>query len=548
MRSPAIRHVVRLRLTLVGPVPEIWREIIIDRDLSLADLRTVIPALFDGQTCHHHLFTDSLDSPAWSRARRRWGDRSTMIDLRDPAIIDEATALVGRVMTGARPLYYGHTCEGGSLIEIETLEDDIVAASEPSVRVAGGDRGAPLPCVRNAYEHAVLVGVLDDPDHPGRAALEDAIEHAVGPWSTFDPEHFDPADAQRRVDALLVPTAGAAHRPEDRGPLAQLVKRLPRPARSGLERHLATSGIDLPTVVTTDDAEIVTRAFAWVIGRAANGGIPIVDGAMDPAVVQAGAQALGCIEDRVRKVVALAKRGRLLYSRGGRLLANKRSTAAARTPGDLWSLLAHELVRTVAPRTPHDLFLLAVADGSLADPALGLRRSAEARDLIRRDSAHGGPAYYGYDGYGRHEDHWRSEGDPRAGCEQTCDCPSGVLGTWHDLVSQAIRDAAAASADEGALVATRFTAYEARGAGIEPDWLEPGLADEAVAWPYGIATRTVVQEPADVEAFLREVDELVELLSLLGMERADDGTWIVPPTLREFARDCLRGRGGYPAF
>ena len=163
MRSPALRHVIRLRLTLVGPVPEIWREVVVDRELSLADLRGIIRAVFDGQICRHHLYTDTLDSPVWSRSRRRWGDRLTMIDLRDPTIIDESTARIGRVLRDARPLYYGHTCEDGWLVEIEALEDDLVEASAPPARVTGGERRAPLACCRGAYEHAVLVGVLDRP-------------------------------------------------------------------------------------------------------------------------------------------------------------------------------------------------------------------------------------------------------------------------------------------------------------------------------------------------------------------------------------------------
>ena len=386
MRSPNLRHTVRLRLTLIGPVPEIWRDVVIDRDLTLADLRCVIQAVFEGQVCKHHVFTDTVDSAVWSRTRRRWGDRWTMIDFRDPTVIEEATARIGYVLGDARPLYYGHTCEGGWLVEVEAFEDDVTAASAPPVRVTGGERRTPLACCRGGYEHSVLVGVLADPDHPDREALRNLIENTIGPWSHFDPEEFDLAEAQRRIDALSLgtPDARTGQLPEYSGPLASIVRRLPRAARSGLERHLAASGLDSARI-RHDRRSTCGHSGVHVgaVARRDDGGIPLIDGKVDPTDVQAGIEALGCDEERMRRLIAFAKRGHLLYSRSGRLLANKRSAAVARRPSELWSLLAREVVRTVAPFDSGSLFLLAIADGSLADPAIGARRSAEALALLR---------------------------------------------------------------------------------------------------------------------------------------------------------------------
>lgn len=129
MRSPAVRHVVRLRLTVMDELPLIWRDVVVDHDLSLAGLHRVLQAVFEGHTCHHHVFTDDVSSSGWSRTRRRWGDRWTLIDLRDPTVIDEAKARVGRVLGDRRPLYFAHTCENGGLVEIEAHDEDIVASS-----------------------------------------------------------------------------------------------------------------------------------------------------------------------------------------------------------------------------------------------------------------------------------------------------------------------------------------------------------------------------------------------------------------------------------
>jgi len=525
MRSSALRHVVRLRLTLVGPLPDIWREVVVDRDLSLADLRSVIQAVFEGQTCDHHLFTDNLGSHTWSRTRRRWGDRWTMIDFRDPTVIEEASVRIGRVLREAGTLYYGHTCEEGWLVEIEAREDDLAAAAAAPVQVDGGERRAPLPCCRSPYEHAVLVGVLEDTGHPEHDALVRRLDRTLGPWAPFDPEEFDITDAQRRIDVLGLGAAPAPRRQSGtpHGRLDWLVARLPQPARPGFERYLAASGIDLPTVVTTDEARAATREFAWVVTRAAAGGIAVADGRAEPSVVRAGIEALGCHEERMQQLIAFAKRGRLLYLRNGRLVANKRSAAAAADPSRMWSLLAEDLVRAVAPSQSGDLFLLAIADGSLADPAVGARRSAAALGLVRDRHQY---QVWDYD--------YRSERS--RGCEQACDCPSGETGTWHDIVARAIRDATDdAAGDEGVPVAAHYGHDATDDLGFASEWFsDTGVGRSAVA------TRTGVDAPVDEGMLLGEVGDLIELLSLFGLERTDGGTWIVPPILRELARDSLR--------
>ena len=49
---------------------------------------------------------------------------------------------------------------------------------------------------------------------------------------------------------------------------------------------------------------------------------------------------------------------------------------------------------------------------------------------------------------------------------------------------------------------------------------------------------------------LGELDDLIHLLAIFGLEHADNGTWIVPPILQEFARESLRRTSGdrYQAY
>ena len=269
-----------------------------------------------------------------------------------------------------------------------------------------------------------------------------------------------------------------------------------------------------------------------MLSRAAMGGIALIDGKVDPTELQAGIEALGCDEERMRRLIAFAKRGHLLYSRSGRLVANKRSAAVARRPSELWSLLAREVVRTVAPFDSGNLFLLAIADGSLADPAIGARRSAEALALLEHQPRY--PA-------------WDNESARRDDCDEACDCPSDGSETWHEIVARAIRDAASGAAGDGARpVAAQFTGFDARELGFDPDWI-----DDPATRRYAVATRRGDDLSVDVTRLLADLGDLIQLLSLFGLERTDEDTWIVPPTLREFARESLRpsrGRGSWESF
>ena len=360
MRSSALRHLVPLRLTLTGTHPPIWREVVVDHDLTLDELRSVVQSVFSVFDCRHHVFTDSLETPGWSRTRRRWGDRWTMIDFRDPTIIDATTARVGTVLSGNEPLYFTHSCDADWLVEIERGVDDIAPASASRSRIVAGEGRSPFPCARGPYEFEVLVAILDDPDHPDHALLRACVDAALGPWGSFDSTTLDINAVQARIDA---PDAASA---PTTGVMTSLAGRLPRLAVPGLRAHLAFAGIDLPIVVTTADAAMLTHDFGWLINRAAREGVPLRDGRVDDAFVAEACEALGREEQPLLQLVSAARRMRLLYSRNGRLVPKKAVVAAAAAPTTLWTTLA-EAVHSVAivPSMSRDLLLLAIADGSL---------------------------------------------------------------------------------------------------------------------------------------------------------------------------------------
>lgn len=538
MRSSALRHLVPLRLTLAGTHPEIWREVVVDHDLSLDDLRRIVQSVFPVFDCRHHIFTDSLESPGWSRTRRRWGDRWTMIDFRDPTIIDETTARVGTVLTGSEPIYFTHSCDADWLVEIERGVDDIAPASVPRSRIVGGERHSPFGCARGPYEFEVLVAVLDDPDHPDHERLRASVDAALGPWGAFDPValDIDPAqqtwidspDETRRREASLLPS---------------IVNRFPRLAVPGLHRHLAAAGIHLPLVVTTDDAAALTHDFRWLIDRADRDGVLLSDGTVDDAFVAEGCDALHRDQRYVLALVSTARRMRLLYSRSGRLIPKKAVVTAAASATALWTTLAEAIAAlTVVPSMIRDLLLLAIADGSLARD--GGVASAAAAALAesgrrRRVSAPG----WAYDDFSYRRSYMYADQD----CRQDCDCPRVDGSTWHDIVASAIRSAAASAGGDGIVVAATMDIDELSDAGVRPEWVAHTTASRADYFDPcdpGFISSAGDSEHDDGAAFIREAADLLEILALFGLE-GDPGGWVVPPTLQEFARAALQSASSW---
>ncbi|MCP2636455.1 plasmid pRiA4b ORF-3 family protein [Microbacterium sp. HD4P20] len=534
MRSPSLRQVIPLRLSLLGTNPGIWREVIVDADLTLEELRQVVQSVFDGFPCRHHLFTDTLESPHWSHDRRRWGDRWTMIDFRDPTVIDAATARVGSAFRGSAPIFFTHTCDASWMVEIVAAADEMSMASEPRAGVVSGEGRSPFSCARGPYEHEVLTAMLNDPGDPRHDAVRTRIQQTVGPWGSYDPDVFDLGAAQRALEQSFVTERASAR---ETGILASVVNDLPRLAQTGLRAHLEACALDLPVVVTADEAADVTRHFHWLIDRADRGDVLLEKGEVSPAFLAEGAAELDCHKDHVQLLVRAARQMRLLYRRTGKLLAKRAIVTAASSPTKLWAVLADSVTSfSIVDRRAGQLFLMAIADGSLREAGAGLERAGQTLILTENtrqakwhDHRYGG---YGYSGDRAYRD---------ADCGGLCDCPQLDGATWHDVVAAAIRDAAKAAASGGAVaVAAAMSRDDLLEAGVQSEWVcasaGPAYADDAWMSPHD--DRWVM--PAPVPTLLHGAEPLIEVLSLLGLGRLDDGGWVVPPTLREFARSALQ--------
>ncbi|NLP82829.1 type II toxin-antitoxin system PemK/MazF family toxin [Microbacterium sp. CFH 90308] len=93
--------------------------------------------------------------------------------------------------------------------------------------------------------------MLNDPGHPRHDAVRTRIQQTVGPWGSYDPDVFDLGAAQRSLEQSFVTERASAR---ETGILASVVNDLPRLARTGLRAHLEACALDLPVVVTADEA------------------------------------------------------------------------------------------------------------------------------------------------------------------------------------------------------------------------------------------------------------------------------------------------------
>ncbi|WP_345544916.1 hypothetical protein [Microbacterium jejuense] len=306
--------------------------------------------------------------------------------------------------------------------------------------------------------------------------------------------------------------------------------RLPSSAQAGARRRVALAGLGLPSVVTSAETEDFVRVFRWFLLHAGADGIPLQAGAIEPSFLTDAAAVLDVDETRLHEVLVAAKRLQLVYSRRGRLRAKKQLLVSAATAPTLWSSLAKALrdERTTSGAA-RDLLLLSIADGSFGSDT-GMREIAHAYALISAVSAATRPPYW-------HEDRYTD-------CASRCECAASGTGSWHDLVTESVRRASdAARADGAEPVLSSLDHYES---GVPQDWLDGYDVRWGPLDPRPAKADPVDRHQADLARLLDEVSPMIEVLVAFGLTQQSDGSWIIPPTLREFARATLAASLGDP--
>lgn len=186
VESPAIEGVdppasaasaFQLKVTLLNTKPPIWRRILVDGSITLAELHEVIQAAFGWWNCHLHEF---------EIGRARYGIPDPDWDF-GPPTNDERTTRLDAVVGEGVSFHYTYDF-GDDWRHKVTVEK--VGAVEPGTAVPdciGGRRACPPEDCGGPWGYQDLLESLG-----GRPEASDARLDFVGPG--FDPAAFDPSD------------------------------------------------------------------------------------------------------------------------------------------------------------------------------------------------------------------------------------------------------------------------------------------------------------------------------------------------------------------
>jgi hypothetical protein len=243
----------RLRVTMLGTTADVQREIWVDGALALGTLHGAIAAAFDRtappdrQREVRHLFASRAPVLPWEgnddryddrrdpsadpwfsgwhtdplpwrydwhhrSTPRRWGDRWTMIECRDPAVVDESTVTVGVTLDAQHPLFYSVRVDDAWWFEIESVGIEMRHPDAARIELASGRGRAPLAICPDPTTWNTWMQAVADPAHDDHDETLQRIDRALGPWTTFDPTEFDEPATREVVAASENPAAARPRR------------------------------------------------------------------------------------------------------------------------------------------------------------------------------------------------------------------------------------------------------------------------------------------------------------------------------------------------
>jgi hypothetical protein len=389
------RQILRLRVSIVGIEPEIWRTIDVDENLTLADLHPVLQVAFNWSMSHLHRFSDGdpwgrgNGIPRIGRKPRAWVDAWSLTELGpDAEEEDESQTTVGDAMLDGGPLWYVYDSGDNWVHRIDVIDRDDARIGEPPAQVVAGERRAPFEDSGGVDGYEDLVAILADPSHPEHRSATTWVATTIGPWGLDDLEEADLDGARGDLRMLfgegstdMSGLVDAANGVTDESPIVDLASALPVPVRSNLRRHLQRRGLLTPGSIREEDAADAVRPFAWLIDRIGNDGVTLTKaGWMPPAVVLDGMTTLGWRDDWIgevnredltypmRELRASAERLRLIRKVRGRLELVRRTRPAVGTPTLLAEQIARGLLRqrmTDGQRIASTILAIGLADGSV---------------------------------------------------------------------------------------------------------------------------------------------------------------------------------------
>jgi len=186
-RGGGVPAVHRVKISLRGARPPIWRRLEVPSGITLLRLHQAIQAAFGWEDDHLWVF----ETPAgdYGKAGRDLGHRSAA-----GAKLSGVAALPGDRI---RYIY-----DFGDDWEHDITVEDVLPA-EPGVaypRCTAGRRACPPEDCGGIWGYQDLLEILADPRHAGHAALLEWL--GLGAAAELDPAHFDPGEVNESLSGL----------------------------------------------------------------------------------------------------------------------------------------------------------------------------------------------------------------------------------------------------------------------------------------------------------------------------------------------------------
>jgi hypothetical protein len=254
---------LRVKVSIVGSDPAIWRLLEIDPSLTMDRVHEVLQTAVGWRDSHLHSFTDT-DPYVRLRAvngivrePRRWVPLDLMED--SDGDLPETDWTLGQVLTPeSGPLFYEYDFGDGWILRLELTGTLPAPGNAPQVRLRDGERRAPLEDSGGIGGYHDLLDALADPGHDEHEDVQASVAWTAGPWQEFDPEHLD-INAVNNELALGFPAPSANEQgPGSESLTQELTNRMPPGLRREFRSYLHTAELDGPATVEAEAAEVMT--------------------------------------------------------------------------------------------------------------------------------------------------------------------------------------------------------------------------------------------------------------------------------------------------
>ena len=184
-QTRAYTNIIRLKVTLRGVKPPVWRRLLMPGTMTLGQLHTAIQAAMGWHDSHLHVFDIGGDA---------FGDRRSVDDFAD----EKRPTLNDLLKSGA--VVFRYTYDFGDNWEhtIAFEKSDLPVEGETYPLCVGGKRNCPPEDCGGVWGYQRLLDILADPKHPEHADQLDWI------GEEFDPNEFD----LKRVNSVLAARFG----------------------------------------------------------------------------------------------------------------------------------------------------------------------------------------------------------------------------------------------------------------------------------------------------------------------------------------------------